>query len=141
MFSDGQPDARIPGNEKRLPAYSIDGLMNAVYRDIAAYACIPPLVLAPNDKSRPTVMKGRTLADREHDLADVPGRFHALLARFAASASGKVESITGAILRAANSGQTFLCSASATGGLEGTPAGGEAWTRYGSAACSSSGRG
>ncbi len=49
----------FPATNKRFPAYSIDGLMNAVYREMAAYACIPPLVLAPNDKSSSTVMKGR----------------------------------------------------------------------------------
>ncbi len=41
----------------RLPAYSIDGLMSVTYPALDAYACISPLVLAPNDKVQSTVMK------------------------------------------------------------------------------------
>ncbi len=45
---------------KQFAAYSIDGMMNAHYRALAAFACFPPLVLAPNDKRRSTVTRGRT---------------------------------------------------------------------------------
>jgi hypothetical protein len=47
----------FPATNKRFPAYSIDGMMNAFYRALDAYACLPPLVLAPNDKAASTVMK------------------------------------------------------------------------------------
>ena len=47
----------FPATQKRFPAYSIDGMMNAFYREMRAYACVPPLVLAPNDKAGSTVMK------------------------------------------------------------------------------------
>ena len=47
----------FPATQKRLPAYSIDGMMNAFYAGMKAYACLPPLVLPPNDKSKSTVTR------------------------------------------------------------------------------------
>ncbi len=46
----------FPATNMRFPAYSVDGLMAVTYPAIEAYACIAPLVLAPNDKARSTVM-------------------------------------------------------------------------------------
>ena len=40
---------------RRLPAFSIDCMMNTVYRDIAAWAFVGPLALPPNDKENSTV--------------------------------------------------------------------------------------
>ena len=49
----------FPNTARRLPAYSIDGLMNAFYAGLRAYAAVPPLVLPPNDKAKSTVMPHR----------------------------------------------------------------------------------
>ena len=49
----------FPHTNRRFPAYSIDGMMNAFYSGLKAYVSLPPLVLPPNDKSKSTVMPGR----------------------------------------------------------------------------------
>lgn len=49
----------FPATERRFPAFSIDSMMNAFYREIGSFACIPPLVLAENDWNKSTIAKPR----------------------------------------------------------------------------------
>jgi hypothetical protein len=49
----------FPNTGARFAAYSIDGMMNAFYGNLKAYACLPPLVLPPNDKAKSTVTPNR----------------------------------------------------------------------------------
>jgi GR25 family glycosyltransferase involved in LPS biosynthesis len=45
----------FPATNRRFPAYSFDSMLNAVYGSVAAYVCVPPLVLPLNDKSKSTI--------------------------------------------------------------------------------------
>lgn len=47
----------------RLGVYTIDGVMNRFYAKLAAYACVPPLVLPHNDPSTSTTLPSGS-ADR-----------------------------------------------------------------------------
>ena len=47
----------FPPSETRFPAFSVDCMMNDAYRNIAAFACLPPLVLSPNDKASSTIAR------------------------------------------------------------------------------------
>jgi len=49
----------FPATDRRFPAFSIDAMMNAFYRDLAGYACVPPLVLAENDWDKSTIARPR----------------------------------------------------------------------------------
>jgi hypothetical protein len=49
----------FPATDRRFPAFSIDAMMNAFYRTLASYACVPPLVLAENDWDKSTIAKPR----------------------------------------------------------------------------------
>lgn len=41
----------IPALNARMVAFSLDSMMNGVFRKISAWVCVPPLVLTPNDQN------------------------------------------------------------------------------------------
>jgi GR25 family glycosyltransferase involved in LPS biosynthesis len=45
----------VPGLKRTLRASAFDFMMNATYRSIRAYACVPPLVLSMNEKGKRTI--------------------------------------------------------------------------------------
>jgi GR25 family glycosyltransferase involved in LPS biosynthesis len=47
----------IPALGRGVLGVGIDSMMNAVYRDILAYACFPPLVMVENDKATSTTTR------------------------------------------------------------------------------------
>ncbi len=40
----------VPALSRTIISFSIDATMNGFYRDMAAYVCVPPLVVSPNQK-------------------------------------------------------------------------------------------
>lgn len=46
-----------PGLKKPLIVTTVDTMMYSIYASIAAYVCLPPLVLTPNDPSTSTTLK------------------------------------------------------------------------------------
>lgn len=46
----------VPALKRHISSTTLDGLMNGLYRDLQAYACVPPLVLSPNDRATSTVV-------------------------------------------------------------------------------------
>lgn len=52
----------VPSLKRMLVASSIDGLMNAIYPQLSAHCCVPPLVLSSNRPEQSTVCAGRPIA-------------------------------------------------------------------------------
>ncbi|HBE70003.1 MAG TPA: hypothetical protein DDW52_17795, partial [Planctomycetaceae bacterium] len=49
----------VPSLKRVLVASSIDGLMNAIYPQLSAYCCVPPLALSSNRPDESTICAGR----------------------------------------------------------------------------------
>lgn len=48
------PEPIVKGRAIRVTARSIDATMNLFYSELSAYACVPPLVMTPNEQSTST---------------------------------------------------------------------------------------